>query len=80
MARRIRWVWGYSRTKKYNVNNLTDVEFSYCGVRKIVQVIAHQKIGYDAVVLERYDASNAIMKKAAMTAAKKYINETFLTH
>jgi hypothetical protein len=70
MAIRNRWIWGISGTTKYAVKDLTEIQLVENEIKQNFQVVARKRIGYEKVLLKKFD------KKID---AQKYINETFVS-
>lgn len=68
MAARNKWIWGISKTSKYSVKDLTEIEIVENYVNQNIQVVAKKRIGYEKVLLKNFNTHRE---------AQKFVNETF---
>ena len=68
MAVRHRWIWGISRTTKYAVKDLTEIQLVENTVKQNFQVVARKRVGWEKILLKE-DPSRLV--------CQKFINETF---
>lgn len=68
MAARNKWIWGVSRTTKYAVKDLTEIQLVENYVKQNFQVVARKRIGYEKVLLK---------EDSSRLECQKFINETF---